>query len=84
MRFGEQGPDTAPDVIRGLMADGEAPDRGPGRAAIESQIRPNISGRMKSRSEIRMMKATTTETGINEESRKRRIIIQKNFGDIVL
>jgi len=26
-----------------------------------------------------MMKATTTETGINEESRKRRIIVQKKF-----
>jgi hypothetical protein len=31
-----------------------------------------------------MMKATTTETGINEESRKRRIMVQKNFGDVVL
>jgi hypothetical protein len=27
-----------------------------------------------------MMKATTTETGINEESRKRRIIVQKTLG----
>jgi len=30
------------------------------------------------------MKTTTTETGINEESRKRRIIVQKNSGDAVL